>query len=347
MSDKEIEVNSDAPLSHDDLVDGLVEMIDDNLNVSNDAPVKQQPKAEEETPEESDDDYLADVDSDDEEEVDTPEETSEADDEEESDDGDSEEVVLKVDGEEITVTMDELKKGYSRQSDYTKKTQELAEQRKAIEEEVKTLDYLRVYRDLQPDVIALQRKGQEIERAVKAIENGYIEEEDGTLVQLTPEEVEGTRRNVQDAEREYKYEQARINKAAQEMVPPRLDELREKAPDLFSEDASVRDPMLQKIRGLREEFGFSSVEIESENDPRNILRDLELLELRDLKARVEAAKARKEKSSGVVSKPTKSSKRTGTTTRKSDDSSSKMAKAKKQLESGEMPDMEEFLGDLI
>ena len=346
MSDKEIEVNSDAPLSHDDLVDGLVEMIDDNLNVSNDAPVKQQPKAEEETPEESDDDYLADVDSDDEEEVDTPEETSEADDEEESDDGDSEEVVLKVDGEEITVTMDELKKGYSRQSDYTKKTQELAEQRKAIEEEVKTLDYLRVQRDLQPDVIALHKKGQEIQKAMEAVTNGYIEE-DGEMVRLSPQEIEQTQKNIDDAEREYKYEQARINKAAQDMVPPRLNELREKAPDLFSEDASVRDPMLQKIRGLREEFGFSSVEIESENDPRNILRDLELLELRDLKARVEAAKARKEKSSGVVSKPTKSSKRTGTTTRKSNDSSDKMAKAKKQLESGEMPDMEEFLGDLI
>lgn len=40
---------------------------------------------------------------------------------------------VKVDGEEIEVSLDELKKGYSRQSDYTKKTQEIAEYRKQAE----------------------------------------------------------------------------------------------------------------------------------------------------------------------------------------------------------------------
>ena len=40
---------------------------------------------------------------------------------------------IKVDGEEQQVTLEELQNGYSRQRDYTRKTQELAEQRKAIE----------------------------------------------------------------------------------------------------------------------------------------------------------------------------------------------------------------------
>jgi len=40
---------------------------------------------------------------------------------------------VTVNGEEQTVTLDELVKGYSRQSDYTRKTQELSEQRKSIE----------------------------------------------------------------------------------------------------------------------------------------------------------------------------------------------------------------------
>lgn len=43
---------------------------------------------------------------------------------------------VKVGGEEIAVTLDELQKGYSRHQDYTRKTQELAEQRKQIEAEV-------------------------------------------------------------------------------------------------------------------------------------------------------------------------------------------------------------------
>lgn len=42
---------------------------------------------------------------------------------------------VKVDGEELEVDLDELVKGYSRTSDYHKKTQTLAEQRKALEAE--------------------------------------------------------------------------------------------------------------------------------------------------------------------------------------------------------------------
>lgn len=42
---------------------------------------------------------------------------------------------VKVDNEELEVDLDELIKGYSRTSDYTKKTQTLAEQRKAVEAE--------------------------------------------------------------------------------------------------------------------------------------------------------------------------------------------------------------------
>ena len=40
---------------------------------------------------------------------------------------------VKVNGEEIEVTLDELLAGYSRQSDYTRKSQEVAERRKAVE----------------------------------------------------------------------------------------------------------------------------------------------------------------------------------------------------------------------
>lgn len=41
---------------------------------------------------------------------------------------------VKVDGEEIEVTQDELLRGYMRQRDYTQKTQQLAEQRKQFEQ---------------------------------------------------------------------------------------------------------------------------------------------------------------------------------------------------------------------
>ena len=40
---------------------------------------------------------------------------------------------VRVNGEDVEVTLDELTKGYSRQSDYQRKTQEVAEQRKTVE----------------------------------------------------------------------------------------------------------------------------------------------------------------------------------------------------------------------
>ena len=46
---------------------------------------------------------------------------------------------VKVDGEEVEVTEDELERGYSRQQDYTRKTMKLAEERKALEAEAQAV----------------------------------------------------------------------------------------------------------------------------------------------------------------------------------------------------------------
>ena len=46
---------------------------------------------------------------------------------------------VKVDGKEVEVTLDELQKGYSRTQDYTRKTQQLAEARKAAEAELQAI----------------------------------------------------------------------------------------------------------------------------------------------------------------------------------------------------------------
>lgn len=54
---------------------------------------------------------------------------------------------VKAAGEEKEVTLDELKKSYQLGSDYTKKTQEVAEQRKVIEQEAKAIIEARQVRD--------------------------------------------------------------------------------------------------------------------------------------------------------------------------------------------------------
>jgi hypothetical protein len=46
---------------------------------------------------------------------------------------------VKVDGKEVAVTLDELQKGYSRTQDYTRKTQQIAEVRKQVEQETQAI----------------------------------------------------------------------------------------------------------------------------------------------------------------------------------------------------------------
>ena len=298
--------------SYDDVVGGLADMIDDNFMVTEKdvskpkAEVKEDPKVEEEVKAEEassdDDDYLADVDADEDTDGDTPEDEAETEEDAKSDDVDDTEVSLKVDGEDITVTMDELKKGYSRQSDYTKKTQELAEQRKALEEETKTLEYLKFQKEHQPKVFELDNLKAQIDEAEKALHFGRTE--DGNV--LTADEIKATKDNVDDAKRRLAYETEELNKKMVDIKPPRIEELQEKIPNLFSEDEKVRQPVLEQLSGTLKDFGYSEAEINSTNDPRTLLMVQELNELRDLAARVEKAKARRNKKGDVVSKSTKS-----------------------------------------
>ena len=88
------------------------------------------PAEEEESTEETQDESL---------EEESEEESDEEVEEEEAEESDEEEeedplYAVTVNGEEHEVTFDELLRGYSRQSDYTRKTQELSTERKQMEE---------------------------------------------------------------------------------------------------------------------------------------------------------------------------------------------------------------------
>jgi hypothetical protein len=69
----------------------------------------------------------------------TTEEQSEEGEETEEEEKPAEVYTVKVDGKEIDVTLDELQKGYSRTQDYTRKTQQIAETRKAVEAEASAI----------------------------------------------------------------------------------------------------------------------------------------------------------------------------------------------------------------
>jgi len=69
----------------------------------------------------------------------TTEEQSEEGEETEEEEQPTEVYTVKVDGKEVEVTLDELQKGYSRTQDYTRKTQQIAETRKAVDAEASAI----------------------------------------------------------------------------------------------------------------------------------------------------------------------------------------------------------------
>ena len=74
---------------------------------------------------------------------DAPEEESAKEQSEESDESEEQEqaqtFTVKVDGKEVAVTLEELQNGYSRTQDYTRKTQQIAEVRKQVEQETQAV----------------------------------------------------------------------------------------------------------------------------------------------------------------------------------------------------------------
>jgi chromosome segregation ATPase len=126
----------------------------------------------------------------------------------------------KVNGEEVEVTLDELLKGYSRTSDYTRKTQELAAQRKAVEEHI-------------PAVRA--------ERERLAAQLTQLEQ---ALVEVTPAEPDWARLQ-QESPEEFPAEWARWSQHKERMAA--LRQQREQAQQAVLQDREQSDQELVKV----------------------------------------------------------------------------------------------------
>jgi len=82
-----------------------------------------------------------------------------------------EKIKVKVGGKEMEVDLEELKNGYMRQADYTRKTQELAEERKRLEEEKRELQEAREVWEF------LKANPEIVERIITEAEGGNPESE--------------------------------------------------------------------------------------------------------------------------------------------------------------------------
>jgi hypothetical protein len=241
------------------------------------------PEDSNEQPTEKEEDTQEEAEIEETEEEDVEFEAEEADDDTEESEDDSEiedeEVVeeeqtftIKAAGEEKEVTLDELKKSYQLGSDYTKKTQEVAEQRKVIEQEAKAIIEARKVRD-------------DYAQRLQAVEEFLVGSND------SPEDLTAMKENdpigyaVKVAEMTEKKEQlqqvqSERERLAQEQNAVRADEMQkfvaQEAQKLtqslpeFS-DKAKGEQIRNEIRNYGKKVGFTDDELSQVYDSRHVL----------------------------------------------------------------------------
>ena len=274
----------------------------------------------------SEDDILAELDED--EADDNPEEKSETEEDDDSEDEDKT-YTFKADGEEVTVTLDELKKSYGLQKNLTRKGQELSEKEKQTSYEADVIAYYK-------QTPERQQMSEQIVAAEEAVQRGTFFDQEGNPIQMTEQQIKETMKNIGDAK-------AKLNELA---PPPGSEKAREEIPELWSSDANVRDAAVKQYGDYLMSIGYTQAEL-THISPRELLLAKAALKGDELATRVEAAKARKanKPKPGVVSKVTKAAKGKPESSNKRGTSKPKMSEAElaKKVESGEISMTDSFL----
>lgn len=217
----------------------------------------------------------------------------------EADEGDYEEqdvYTVNVAGEEVDVTLEEALKGYQREADYTRKTQQLAEQRKELETEKTGFEQTRAETAQLRDAYAqsLQQLGQNLQQGL-----GQEPDWDKAYEQLDGKEYA---RLVQDWQtrkdnlQKVQVEQARVSKEqareTQEMMQAHLsqqsDLMMEKLPQW--KDETVRNTERKDLIQYAKTLGYTDDEIANAADHRAIVALYHSWQLSKLNASTPEAK---------------------------------------------------------
>jgi hypothetical protein len=177
---------------------------------------------------------------------------------------------VKVDNEEMEVTLDELLKGYSRTSDYTKKTQTLAEQRKAIEADRVRIEEAAKLRDQYSQrlqIVEQMLAAQPEENLAELKETdpiGYTMKVAEKLERDKQLEAIRNERQQLAARQQYEYQEQLKNHLASE-----ADKLKSAIPEMGDD---VKGEVIRKeIREYARSIGWSDQELASVYDHRAVL----------------------------------------------------------------------------
>jgi cytochrome oxidase Cu insertion factor (SCO1/SenC/PrrC family) len=309
-------------------------------------PEGETPETEEATPTEEEESQPVAEDESFEEETEEEEEP-EGEEESEETDGEEEELyAVTVNGEEVAVSLDELLSGYSRQSDYTRKTQEIAGDRKEMEalqqqynSEVQQIQQERQqYMEALTNIIS--NNSGELEK-FSNIDWNALREDDPIEYVTTREQYREAQEKVQGLQHEHaraaQTQQAQMQKAQHQMLQVEKGRLVEALPEWG--DPDKQKDMSANLQSYAKEQGFTAEELNSLVDHRSVLVLLKAQKYDQLQNSDVKSKKLKNKPKVI---------RSGTgTTSKATSKSKRAAKMKRLQSSGHVDDAVSILEDMM
>ena len=172
---------------------------------------------------------------------------------------------VKVDGKEIEVTLDELTSGYTRQSDYSKKTGELANQRRAIQQQADAIQQERSYYS---QVLGNARSNAEAQlEEYKNIDWDALRQEDSLLFMQRRDEMRDLEKSIEDNGKE---QQKLAAQAQQYQVQKFNHDVEEGRKQLLGIMPDWNDKTSKEVREFGLGMGFSSEELSGITDHRSM-----------------------------------------------------------------------------
>jgi len=243
-------------------------------------PEEETPETEEAQPTEEEESQPIEEDESFEEESKEEEEAEEAEEESEESDEESEETLyaVTVNGEEQQVTLDELMSGYSRQSDYTRKTQDVAKERKQMGElqaqYASEMHQARAERQQYLESLnqIISNTASNLDRFTN-IDWESIKENDPVEYVTKREEFREAQEKVQAMQQEHYVAHQRQLEDENKLRSTALHEENKRLADVIPEwsDPDKQKKLVSTIRNYAAEQGFSEQELNSLVDHRSLI----------------------------------------------------------------------------
>ena len=179
---------------------------------------------------------------------------------------------IKVDGEEYEVGIDELKSGYQRQADYTRKSQALAEQRKETEQIQSERQQLEQERQMYANGLQMLQEQQTAKlQNFDGVDWETLKQEDPYAYMIKKDEYRDAQERVNNvAQQQQQVQNEQMQQAQQaktHFIRQEYTRLVEALPEWENKDSTIKED----VRKYAAEVGFLPDEINQLADHRSVL----------------------------------------------------------------------------